>query len=322
MNEQEQNNVEEINTDIISLDTGKGIEKLYKLTQKNKHKNPAINNIKYRYKDFTFYVDLKNVNFFIKQDTENNKTIETIISKPENLEFNGQSCNASKEDDKNTITIINNGEELQFENFSFEKLPYDGEKTVEINTSIKTVFDNIVETGITEAFGYNQFNIKKNEKVEYNFPLHYNANGIFKIPVNENNLPETINIQGTKYKIDKQSAILFKENTDTSINKKPFEYITIDVADNNGKRRYFDIADSIPGDIRKSNCTEATEMQIQYKGNPDSVIQKPEEKNTPNFFTRLFNCCCNKTNNNKETEINIETLNRFEDIQDIVKKTL
>ena len=115
---------------------------------------------------------------------------------------------------------------------------------------------------------------------------------------------------------------MFKENTDTSINKKPFEYITIDVADNNGKRRYFDIADSIPGDIRKSNCTEATEMQIQYKGNPDFVIQKPEEKNTTNFFTRLFNCCCNKTIDNTEPEINAQTLNRFEDIQDIVKKTI
>lgn len=302
---------ETIVTDIIQLDSIGGINTLRKLYKEKQEENFSANNIQCQYKDFTFTINIDDVNIPLKSAGESDTKI--IISKPKKLEFNGQPCRTK--DDNIEMTIINNGEELQFENFTFNKQPYDSDEIIN-----KTIFDNIVETGITEAFCYNRFDVKGKKNIEYNFPLHYNAHGIFKIPVNENNLSETINIQGTEYKIDKQSAILFKENTDTSINKKPFEYITIDVADNNGKRRYFDIADSAAGDIRQSKCNSATEMQIQYKDNPKIVIHEPEAKNTPNFFTNLFCCCCGKTNNNKESELNIETLNRFEDIQDIVEK--
>ena len=305
MNDQWQGSREK---NIIRLDTGQGIKSL-----KGVKEETILSDTKCKYKDFTFDVDLKKVNSVIEQDTENNTTtVKTVISKPEKLAFNGQSCR-TQGDIK--MTIINDGEEQQFENFTFNKQPYRGDEIIN-----KTIFDNIVETGITEAFGYNKFNIEKNEKVEYNFPLHYNANGIFKIPVKNINLPKIIKIQDTEYKIDNQSAILFKENKST-IYKTPFKYITIDVANNNGERRYFNIAGNCASDVVKElKCNSATEMQIQYKDNPKIVIHEPEAKNTPNFFTNLFCCCCGKTNNNKESELNIEILNRFKDIQDIVEK--
>ena len=54
MNGPEQSNIEEINTDIISLDTEKGIQSLKQLKNENQRQN-----IKCKYKDFTFDIDLK-----------------------------------------------------------------------------------------------------------------------------------------------------------------------------------------------------------------------------------------------------------------------
>ena len=208
---------------------------------------------------------------------------------------------------------------MRFDQFKFKKLPSAVDNKEEINTTTKTIFDDIVETGITEAFGYNN-NTESQEPTYYSFPLYYNAHGIFKIPVKKNNEPKAITINDMKYTIDNKSAILFKENKEPSINEKPFKYIAIDVADNNNKRRYFDIKDKADN-IQKSNCANATEVQIQYnKGNSDVVIQKTRSKNTSNFFRDLCRCCCDKTNNNKESEVNIETLHEFKNITGIETK--
>ena len=301
------------NTDINVIDLTKldGIGKLRTLIQNNN----MTNVIKCRYKDFTFdvYVNKVEIPF-----TEQGQNIEITIKKPQNLKFQEKNCNA---DEDSTIIISYAGEYLRFDQFKFKKLPSAVDNKEEINTTTKTIFDDIVETGITEAFGYDNFNAKSQEPTDYSFPLYYNANGIFKIPVKENNPSKVITINNMKYTIDNKSAILFKENKETLINEKPFKYIAIDVADNNNKRRYFDIQQSSPGDIRQSKCPYATEVQIQYnKGNSDVVIQKTRSKNTSNFFRDLCRCCCDKTNNNKESEVNIETLHEFKNITGIETK--
>ena len=295
---------ETIVTDIIQLDSICGINTLRKLYKEKQEENFSANNIQCQYKDFTFTINIDDVNIPLKSAGESDTKI--IISKPKNLEFNGQPCR-TKDDIK--MTIINNGEELQFENFTFNKQPYDSDEIIN-----KTIFDNIVETGITEAFCYNRFDVKGKKNIEYNFPLHYNAHGIFKIPVKENNEPKEITINNMKYTMDNKSAILFKKSEGTSI-----PYIVIDVTDDYRQRRYFNIINiKDNSNIKALNFVDAKETRITYSENMEFALPKPENKDQLSFFRIFCCCCCDKTNNNKEPELNAKTLHEFKNIENIV----
>ena len=297
--------------DAIQLDSKDGINCLCKLCKEKQEKNISTNNIQCQYKDFTFDIDLKNVTFFEEQNTGD---IKITISNPKNLEFNRQSCNAGEEDGKNTITIVNNGKELQFENFTFNKHPYCGNEIIN-----KTIFDNIVETGITEAFGYNKFNAYGNDKIEYNFPLHYNAHGIFKIPNSPNNNINQISIRDGKHNLTDKSAILFKPNTTKEIKivdnpPSQFHFIVIDI---DGKTCFNVNDNNFVSEAKSGKFNRATEVKLQYDEMYDQINKETETQNNNNIFAKIFCCCCNKTSVNKEAEMNIPILHQFRNITGI-----
>ena len=150
----------------LRLDEQRGLETLRSFLA-NKQQSADSTNIDCKYKDFTFNIDLTKV----KRDKDG-AIIKTIISNPRDLKFNGQPCNAIEEDGKNTITIINDGEELRFENFTFTKQP--------CNSDNKTILDSVVETGATELFGNDSFDIKTTNPTTYNIKqLRYNRYNTF-----------------------------------------------------------------------------------------------------------------------------------------------
>ncbi|MBQ7552566.1 MAG: hypothetical protein IJT15_03925 [Rickettsiales bacterium] len=305
--------METIVTDIIQLDSTDGINRLRKLYKGKQGKNISTNNIQCQYKDFTFTINIDDVKIPLKSEGKNDTKI--IISKPKNLQFNGQSCNASEEDNKNTITIINNGEELKFENFTFNKQPYDSDKIIN-----KTIFDNIVETGITKAFGYNEFDVTSKDEIEYNFPLHYNAHGIFKIPNRPNNSIDKISIQDSTYDLTDKSAILFTHNTKEKIDivkdpSKKFQFIVIDV---DGKTCFNVNSNNHVSQVTSGKISYATKVKLQYDEPYDQVNKETETQNNNNIFAKIFCCCCNKTSVNKKAEINMPILCQFGNLKGIV----
>ena len=151
----------------IDLSTTEGITQLQRIKLQN---TSGENEIHCKYHNFSFKIKKSNINLLDKSDSNNNEVIMKI-NDPTDVLFNEQSINVDKID---SIEIFNNCDCLKFNNFTFNKKPFVSEV---INT--KTIFDYLVEAGITQTFGYNKWNITTKNTVQYNFPLYYNKNGIF-----------------------------------------------------------------------------------------------------------------------------------------------
>ena len=150
--------------------------------------------------------------------------------------------------------------------------------------------------------------------------MHYNANGIFKIPVNENNLQKTITIQGGQYNLTNQSAILFKPNTTGEIKivdnpPSQFHFIVIDV---DGKT-FFNVNKNNPvSNVKSGKFNYATKVKLQYDDMYAQINKETEtQNNNNNIFAKIFCCCCNKTSVNKKAEINMPILHQFRNITGI-----
>lgn len=150
--------------------------------------------------------------------------------------------------------------------------------------------------------------------------MHYNANGIFKIPVNKNNIPETITIQGKKYNPTDKSAILFKPNTTEEIKiadnpTSQFHFIVIDV---DGETCFKVNKNNPVSDVKSRKFDDATTVKLQYDNMYDHINKETETQNNNNIFAKIFCCCCNKTSVNKKAEINIPIVHQFRNIKGIV----
>ena len=313
MNNKDQDNIEK---DTIPLDKEVGIKRLYELCKKNT-KKLLTKDIQCKYGDFTFTIDINNVKMPLKSEDE--KYIQITISKPTNLKFNGQSCNASKKDNENTITIVNYGEELQFENFTFTKQP--------CNSDNKTILDTIVETGATELFGNGSFDTTTQNPTIYNIKqLCYNKYNTFVIP-NANEVNKVFTVQGYEYLIDEKSEISFKpkkpeKNEIIEKNTPQLEFLAIDVAIDNS-RKSFDIKDVPAADIKASKANNSVKkVELDYdeeEMDVDELLWLDNDNNNESaeWWRKIFCCCDTKNTTNKEPEINRDKIHKFKNLKGI-----
>ena len=145
-----------INT-AIDMSTTEGITQLQRIKFQN---TSGENEIYCKYHNFSFKIKKSNINLPDNSDSNNNKVIMKI-NDPTDVLFNDRSINVDKID---SIEIFNNCDCLKFNNFTFNKQPFVSEV---INA--KTIFDYLVEIGITTTFGYKNFDINKQDTFECNF---------------------------------------------------------------------------------------------------------------------------------------------------------